>query len=194
MRSEAEQSWSRKKSWRKKAKDALKDSDKSSGKGLQCRVLFLYMELCIFCTAYSMRDCFGNPSAKSAPIWFSCPTALEKEWSFMPKKAMLTLPRLKYNTNGVWLFWRISALGSVDLGWLARADEGLLGIFNLVNAFHLLVIYIILETGSSFFFPLCCFFFQPTANGQPYKKTNNTNSQICLYLSLYPKIKPEKQS
>lgn len=193
-RSEAEQSWSRKKRWRKKAKDVQKDLDKSPGKGLLCRVLFLYIELCIFCTAYSMRDCFGNASAKSVPICFSCWTALESEWSLILRKAMLTLPRFKYNVNGNWLFWWISALRNVGLGWLARADKGLLGIFHLINIFHLLVIY---YTGNRVISPPpcpCCCFFQPTANGQPYEKSNNINPEICLYLSLYPNINPEEQS
>lgn len=53
------------------------------------------------------------------------------------------------------------------------------------------LLYIILEI--IFFFSLCCCFFQPTANGQPYEKSN-INPEVCLYLSLYSKINPEEQS
>lgn len=100
-RSEAEQSWSRKKRWRKKAKDAQKDPDKSPGKGLLSRVLFLYTKLCIFCTAYGMWDCFGNTSTNSVPICFSCRSVLASEWALTAGKAMLTFPGLTYTQTGI---------------------------------------------------------------------------------------------
>lgn len=196
-----QQSWSRKKGRRKKAKDAQKDSDKSPGKELLYGVLFLSTKICIFCTPYTTRHCFGSPSAKSVLICFRCfvPVVREVEGS---RGSSAGEP-------GCWgrLPWRASdsaywAVLAQD-GWPEQARNycdipvrKCLSLFsNIRYTENRLCVFYWEKNHLPTHSPTLSFLivsFGPQQMSNPMKKV--VTLPWNLPLSLYPNINPEKQS